>query len=105
MVSFSVALSLRGVPSLQQLLIGLQQPACHFLCLLIGRGLMMENTTTFTTNMSSRGRTESVTDCDSLCSQSIRKIIWLVVHQITSEQRTANTKYIGIDECIMCLLE
>lgn len=34
-VSLWVAFSLGGVPSLQQLVIGLNQPACHFLCFAI----------------------------------------------------------------------
>lgn len=39
MVSLRVALSLGGVPTLQQLIVGLNQPARHFLCLSIWRGL------------------------------------------------------------------
>lgn len=43
-VSLRVALSLGGVPALQQLIVGLDQPARHFLCLSIWRGLRITRT-------------------------------------------------------------
>lgn len=81
-VSLRVALSLGGVPALQQLIVGLDQPARHFLCLSIWRGLRITRTLNLSLTERSFNSQQPQRRLNEVSQYVHVGLVWLVVDNL-----------------------